>query len=129
MKATIFYFLGFVFLSNLAFAQSTNESLNPPVDPCQSELAVPNNWLVAVNVGDHASKEELIESLALMSTGGFSLDAIFNYGLPEKTFVLKFNPDYYPSKEHADAVKNKVLDGLAAIPSNNIECNWIVFPL
>ncbi|MGE0528563.1 MAG: hypothetical protein AB7G93_18935 [Bdellovibrionales bacterium] len=100
-------------------------------DPCTGESVVENNWFVNVNASDQATREGLLETLDLLATGGFSIHNVFAYpGVsPTKTFLVSYDPSYWvDGPKKANEVKEGVLNRLAEIPGNTIECNTINRP-
>ena len=86
-----------------------------------------NSWLVDVYLDDVADKEEIMATLKLMATGGFSTRDIFSYsGDPVVTIVLSLDPSYW--LEDGETIKNETLSAIKAIPGNVVICNGLIFP-
>ena len=109
-------------LANPVFAVS--------VDPCIGANVKHNSWLLEINSENYSSREGLLKTLDLLSTGGFALKQIFsNEVLSSKTLVVSFNPSYYLEEDKAMLVKDKTLGELKSVEGNVIHCNGIFRPV
>jgi len=72
-----------------------------PADPCTNpDKHILNSWFLATNDGDQSDREDLLASLRLLATGGFSVKHVFAF--PEVdtvTFIVNFDPSYRDSSE------------------------------
>jgi len=107
---------------------SSTHALAERLDPCTGPEVVPNSWLVSVNDEDQSSREDLLQVLRLLGTGGFS-NHILNFEQdPSVTVALSFDPSYWADRRAARAAKAKVLSGLKKLEGVLIRCNGKVYP-
>lgn len=101
-----------------------NTSFAEEVDPCvklRSEQR--NNWILTLNQKDSSSREQLLSTLRLLATQGFTPE--FIVAPPQDAhiaLVFTFNPDLFRSPEIAEQTKNETLRALIEI-GNSVECN------
>lgn len=97
-------------------------------DPCVGDLVKPNSWFLEVNKNDHSNKEDLLNTLELLSTGGFAIENIYSFNEVSKILVFSFSPSYY-NGEQGHQIKLNVLESLVNIEGNLLSCNQIFKPI
>lgn len=113
-----------VLASALAFGFTQTASAQ---DPCEHRSNVlQNSWIMTLNVDDASSKDDVLNSVRLIGTGGFKVKNILNLG-EDAPVLISFNYDskYYVDQVRAKDVKNNVLGELLGIEGVNVACDSI----
>ena len=105
-----------------SFLQAETKDLDPCVNDKQPDR---NSWFLEINQGDAANRETLLESLRLLSTGGFALEQVFDLKAPALTLVISYQPGYWSDAETATRVKYETLKALSEKKGNALTCNGL----
>ena len=99
--------------------QKNNSVLN-----CVGPDVVDNEYLVTVNDDDKSTKEGILKTLKLIDNKGFDINNLLVFGeQPQRTFLVKFNPDSFENEEKASEAREDILSQILEIDGNRIECN------
>lgn len=97
---------------------------NNGVLTCVGPDVADNEYLVTVNDDDKSSKEGILKTLKLIDNKGFSINNLLVFGeQPQRTFLVKFNPDLFENEEKASEARDEVISQILEIDGNRIECN------
>ena len=81
-----------------------------------------NTWVVTLGDYDLTNKSDIIESLEIIGTHGFSVKEIVRLEDRSLSLLLKFRPSAYLTEKKADEVKVRALENLLSIEGNQIKC-------
>jgi hypothetical protein len=112
----------------LVLSLSSTSALAERLDPCTGPENVLNSWFVSVNDEDLSSREDILQVLRLIATGGFS-NQVFDWGQdPSVTIFISFDPSYWADAKAGRAAKAKVLRGLKKLDGVLLRCNPKAYP-
>jgi len=111
-------------LNTPALALATNE-----FDRCTDAKTVAlNSWILTVNDADTAARADVLGTLRLLATGGFSIANVFAFKEADLAIVVSFDPTYWSDAVKSKAVKNETLEALSGLKGNLLRCNLLAFP-